>query len=284
MPSIDLAFGPLDYRTTGPDDVGSPTAVFVHGFLANATLWDPVAEQLATAGVRCILPDWPLGAHRRPARPASDLSPPAMGTAVLELLDRLDLSNVTLVGSDSGGAICQLALKGDHTRIAALVLTNCDTFENFPPPAFVPLFWAARHERAVWALAQVTRSRPARHSPVAFGPLLTKPRPAALTRGWMQPALDDPAIRHDIARFARSVRRDELLGAESWLANFDKPVRLVWGTRDRHFSLKWARRLAAALPQATVDEVFDATTFVSIDNPTAVALAVRELTPRVVRE
>ncbi len=51
----------------------------------------------------------------------------------LQLLDALDLHDVTLVGNDTGGAICQLAIKGDHNRIGGLVLTNCDAFEHFPP-------------------------------------------------------------------------------------------------------------------------------------------------------
>ena len=70
MPTIDLSIGPIDYRVLGPGAAGAPVAVFVHGFLVNSTLWDPVAEKLAADGVRCILPDWPLGAHRRPADPA----------------------------------------------------------------------------------------------------------------------------------------------------------------------------------------------------------------------
>ena len=69
MPTIDLPIGPVDYRDLGPRAADAPVAVFVHGFLVNATLWDPVAEQLAADGVRCILPDWPLGAHRRPGEP-----------------------------------------------------------------------------------------------------------------------------------------------------------------------------------------------------------------------
>ena len=134
--------------------------MFVHGFLVNGTLWDPVAERLAADGVRCIVPDWPLGAHRRPADPGAELSPVAVADAVLALLDALDLHDVTLVGSDTGGGLCQLALRGDARRVGGLVLTNCDAFEQFPPRFFVPLFVAARSRAAVWALAQQTRLAP----------------------------------------------------------------------------------------------------------------------------
>src|SRR5215470_5906032 len=159
MPTIDLPIGSVDYRVVGPSGATSPAAVFVHGFLVNATLWDPVAEKLAADGVRCILPDWPLGAHRRPVSPDADLSPIAVASAVTDLFGALGLHDVVLVGNDTGGALCQLALRGDTHRVGGLVLTNCDAFEQFPPRFFVPLFTLARSRLAVWTVAQQTRLR-----------------------------------------------------------------------------------------------------------------------------
>src|SRR5690242_13151008 len=153
MPVIELPIGLLDYRDLGPRTADAPVAVFVHGFLVNATVWDPVAEELASGGFRCILPDWPLGAHRRPVNPLAELSPQAVAEAVIGLLDALDLHDVVLVGSDTGGALCQLALRGDTGRVRGLVLTNCDAFEQFPPRFLVPLFTLARSRYAVWLLA-----------------------------------------------------------------------------------------------------------------------------------
>ena len=279
MPVIDLPVGPVDYRDLGPRTADAPVAVFVHGILVNSTLWDPVAEPLAAAGIRCILPDWPLGAHRRPASKDAELSPLTVAAAITDLLEALDLHDVVLAGSDTGGALCQLALRqlaqqGDTHRVSGLVLTNCDAFEQFPPRYFGPLFTLARSPLAVWLLAQQTRLRAVRHSPLGFGPLLSRPRPAGLTRGWIQPLLDSAAIRHDLTRFARGLQGTELTGAASWLGRFQRPVRLVWGTRDKHFTLELGRRLAAAFPLAQLDEVADATTFVSIDRPGAVVSAV----------
>ena len=112
MPTVALPSGPIDYRVFGPDGADVPVAVCVHGFLVNGTLWDPVAERLADSGVRTIVPDWPLGAHRTPVPTELELTPGSVARAVLELLDELDLKNVVLVGNDSGGALCQLALAG----------------------------------------------------------------------------------------------------------------------------------------------------------------------------
>jgi pimeloyl-ACP methyl ester carboxylesterase len=277
MSTLDLSIGPVDYRVFGPDSPGTPIAVFVHGYLVNGTLWDPVAERLAADGVRCVVPDWPLGAHRRPADPDGDLSPTSVARAVLELLDALDLDETVLVGNDTGGGLCQLSLRGGTDRIAGLVLTNCDAFEHFPPRFFVPLFVVTRYRSALWLLAQQTRLRSVRHSPLAFGALLNEPISAELTRNWVEPMLENPAIRRDITRFARAMKRSELVDAASWLSGFSRPVRLVWGTRDKHFSVELGRRLAATFPDAELDEVADASTFVPIDRPDAVANAVRQV-------
>jgi pimeloyl-ACP methyl ester carboxylesterase len=265
VPIIDLPLGPIDYRVFGPDSQAAPTVVFVHGFLVGGSLWFPVAEQLALSGIRSIVPEWPLGAHRTPTDPTSELSPDTLATAVLDFLDSLQLHNVTLVGNDTGGAICQLALKGDHHRIGSLVLTNCDAFETFPPKFFVPVFVLARYPAAVFGFLQIARSKAVRH------------RSSELTNQWVQPGLASPQIRHDITRFARGVTRNELRDAKSWLSQFEKPTRIVWGTRDRLLSKSLGRRLVETIPHAVFVEVEDATTFVPIDNPTAVANVIREL-------
>jgi len=277
MPSIDLPIGPVDYRVCGPTASDTRVAVFVHGFLVNATLWDPVATRLAADGVQCILPDWPLGAHRRPANPDADLSPISVANAVTCLLGALDLHDVILVGNDTGGGLCQLALRGDISRVKGLVLTNCDAFEQFPPRSLVPLFILARSRLAVWTIAQLTRLRVVRHSPLGFGPLLNSPRSASLTRGWIQPVLDSATIRRDVTRFARGMRRTELVDAATWLGQFEGPVRIVWGTQDKQFTIGLGRRLAAAFRQAQLDQVTDATTFVSIDRPDAVVSAIKDV-------
>ena len=86
--------------------------------------------------------------------------------------------------------------------------------------------------------------------------------------------MTDPKIRADIARFARALDRKSLIVAAPKLREFDGPVRLVWGTDDRCFTLESGRRLAAAFGDAQVIEVPDVSTFVSIDAPKAVADAI----------
>jgi len=277
MPSVTIAGGTLDYRTLGPTDSERPPVVFVHGLLVDSTLWDPVAAQLAEAGVRSVLVDWPLGSHRTPMNPDADLSPIGVARMINEVLDVLGLTDVTLVGNDTGGALCQLLLADDASRIGRLVLTNCDAFENFPPKVFVPLFHIAKHPVLTKAMLAPTRLRAIRHSPLAYGMLLRAPRNAELTRRWIAPSLSDRAIRDDIARFARAFDGKALVAIAPALREFTGPTRIVWGTCDRCFTLSSARRLADAFADARLIEVPEATTFVSIDAPDAVTAAIIDL-------
>ena len=68
-------------------------------------------------------------------------------------MEALELDDVTLVGNDTGGAICQFLLDTDASRIGRVVLTNCDAFTNFPPAPFGQLFKAFRSPSAIRALA-----------------------------------------------------------------------------------------------------------------------------------
>ena len=274
MSEVRLAQGTVRYRVSGPADSAAPPVVFVHGFLVDGRLWRGVGDLLAGAAVRSYTPDWPLGAHRTPMPPEADLSPRGVARLIIDFLAALDLRDVTLVGGDTGGALCQLVLDTDASRIGRVVLTNCDAFENFPPRMFVPLFAAAKSTGLTRALLAPMRLRALRHSPLGFGMLMRHPIDAELTLSWLAPAMADPRIRADIARFARGLDRGALVELAPRLGDFRGPVRVVWGTDDRNFSAKFGRRLADAFADAQFVEVPGATTFVSIDRPDAVAEAI----------
>jgi pimeloyl-ACP methyl ester carboxylesterase len=274
MPSVTVPAGTLHYRVTGPAGSTTPPVVFVHGFLVDSRLWDGVAERLAADGVRSYLVDWPLGSHATPMAPDADLSPAGVARLVNDVLDALGLRDVTLVGNDTGGAICQLLLADDPSRIGRVVLTNCDAFENFPPRMFVPLFLAAKRPWLSALLLAPMRLGVVRNSPLGYGTLLRPPRDSALTRHWITPALSDRRIRADVARFARGLDRGALVAAAPRLRAVTAPACVVWGTKDRNFTLETGRRLAAAFADGQLVEVPGVSTFVPIDAPAAVAAAI----------
>ncbi|HEY6710160.1 MAG TPA: alpha/beta hydrolase [Actinomycetota bacterium] len=70
MQRIELSAGPVEYLDTGGP---GPCVVLVHGVLMHATVWRAVVADLRRDH-RCIVPTWPLGAHRLAMRPDADLS------------------------------------------------------------------------------------------------------------------------------------------------------------------------------------------------------------------
>jgi pimeloyl-ACP methyl ester carboxylesterase len=276
VPHIDLDQGRVEYRAAGPEQPGTPPVVFLHGLLVDGRLWTGVAERLAGLGIRSYAPDLPLGAHRTPLGPDADLTPRGVARLVLDLLAALELTDVTLVGNDTGGALCQFVVDTDAERIGRLVLTNCDAFDKFPPPPFGMLVKVGRSTAMLKMLGESTRARFVRHSALGFGPLARNLEPD-LTRSWTEPLRTDPAIRANTARFMTGIDKADLLDVSTRLSQFTRPVRLVWGDADRFFKLDFARRLAEVFPAAQITQVAGGLTFVPIDAPQAVADAVAEL-------
>ena len=266
----DLPQGRLAYRAAGPTSSSRPAVVFVHGILVDARLWEPVAERLAAEGVRSYAPTLPLGAHQWPMNDDADLSPGGVAQLVRDFMAALGLTDVTLVGNDTGGAICQVMLGGDTSRIGAAVLTDCDAFDTFPPRGLAPLFWALRHPGLVACLEPGLRSARLRHGPLGFGPLSSAPLDGELTRDWVRP-LASRAIRRDLAKFARRVRPDVLLDAASRFGQFAGPVRILWGEDDRYFDIELGRRLSEAFPHASLATLPAGRTFLPLDRPDKVA-------------
>jgi len=271
MPTIDLPHGTVQYRVAGPEDAAAPPVVFVHGFLVNGSLWTRTADALAAAGIRSYAADWPLGSHTIALSEQADQSPRGVAGQITAFMEALGLEDVTLVGNDTGGAICQFLLDSDASRVGRVVLTNCDAFTNFPPAPFGQLFKAFRSPTTIRALLAPMRSTAVRHSPAGFGLLVRKPLDAEQTRAWVEPCLADAAIRRDVARFAREVDPQDLNSASNRLRSFDGPALLVWGSGDRFFKLEFARRLRDAFSDATLVEIDDGRTFVPLDEPERLA-------------
>jgi pimeloyl-ACP methyl ester carboxylesterase len=190
---------------------------------------------------------------------------------LLEFLAALELTDVTLVGNDTGGALCQFLVDTDAARIGRLVLTNCDAFDQFPPSPFGLLIAVGRRPGRLRAAMAPTRLRALRHSVLGFGGLVARPLDPALSRRWIEPVLRDRGVRRDAARFMGAVHKADLLDVSTRLDRFARPVLLLWGDADRFFKLSFAERLRTVFPDARLVLVPGARTFVSLDEPERVA-------------
>jgi pimeloyl-ACP methyl ester carboxylesterase len=267
LQEIRLPQGRIRYREAGS---GEPI-VFVHGLLVDGRLWRDVAPLLADE-FRCIVPDLPLGSHTIPAAEGTDLSPPGLARIVADLLEALELDRVTLVGNDTGGAICQLVATRHPARLARLVLTPCDAYKDFLPPAFRPLQWAARVPGLPGALLQPLRLDVVRRSPLGFGWLIKRrPLDGELLESWLRPSIEDSAVRRDAVEILRRIDNRFTLEAAERLREFDRPTLIAWATEDRFFKLRNGERLAEAIPDARLERIEDARTFVPLDQPKRLA-------------
>jgi pimeloyl-ACP methyl ester carboxylesterase len=266
-----LPQGALRYYDRG----NGPALVFVHGLLANSVLWRDVIAELAPQH-RCVALDLPLGGHALAMPQDTDLTPPWIARLVADALEALGLDEVTLIGNDTGGAICQILIAERPERIRRLVLTNCDAFEQFFPPLVQPFHTlSARFGEGFTALlARLLRFRSAQRR---FMATVSRRRFDDETLyAYFGAFLRDPAVRRDAARFLAGVSSRYTLAAARSFGAFERPVLLVWGKRDPFFSTKLATRLQAAFPHATLHWAPDSRAFVPEDQPHLLAREIAE--------
>ena len=274
MPAIQLQQGTIHYEQAGPPD-GRPV-VFVHGYLMGGDLWAVVGAKLAERGLRAIMPTWPLGSHPEPMRAGTDLTPRGVAAIIAGFLEALELEDVVLVGNDTGGALCQVVAVDHPERLGALVLTNCDMYENFPPSFFKALLAAARLPGGLKAALQPMRTAAARRSPLGYG-MLSHGDVDHLARGWVKPVFEQPGVLEDLRRFTLGLDNEVTLDAARRLPAFGKPVMLAWAPDDSLFPLELARRMAAAVPGARLETIADSRAFSMIDQPDRLAAIVAEV-------
>lgn len=265
---LRLPQGTIRYREVG--DPSLPPAVFVHGLLVNGLLWRKVAPRLA-GQLRCIVPDWPLGSHELPLAPGADATPGGIAQLIVDFLAALELDDVTLVGNDSGGALCQLVVTRHPERVGRLVLTNCDAYENFLPPLFRYLQWIARVPGLPRIALQSLRVPALRRLPTAYGALVKRRLPREIEDAYVRPILRDSGVLRDTTAFLRGIDKRDTLAAAERFGGFEKPVLLAWAPEDRSFKLRYAERMATAFPHARLETIADSKTFVAEDQPERLA-------------
>lgn len=272
--TLRLDGGHLDYFERG----AGPVLLFSHGWLANANLWRKVVDRLH-GDFRCLVLELPLGSHRTPMAPATDLSPDGVAALIAAVLERLDLSETTLVGNDSGGAYSQIALARSEeqaaARVSGLVLTSCETpYDEWPPEPFDGLPEAARDPEVLGKLFAALEDPAVRAAPVAYGRLLKHPTDAS--DSYALPASRDPGVLRDVAKAMAATKTAPVRAAgKALIAHHELPTLLIWSEEDEVFPVAHAVRYAAALPDARLVRITDSYSFTPEDQPEAVATAIR---------
>jgi pimeloyl-ACP methyl ester carboxylesterase len=276
MREVELSAGTIEYEDTGWD---GPVLVLLHGLAQNGSLWRNVVAELRPEH-RCVVPTPPLGGHRRPMGAGADLSMRGLSRLVAEFLEclglRLDLRAVILVENDWGGAHLLVSERGGE-RVARLVLTSCEAFDNYPPGLPGRAVWlAAKVPGGLNAMVQPLRLRLLRRLPIAFGWMSKRPVPDEVMDEWLEPMLTQRAIRRDLRKYLRAVDKRDMLEAAEWLRSFDRPALVAWAKEDRVMPPEHGRRLAELLPRGRLVEIPDTYTLIPEDKPDELARIIRD--------
>ena len=268
MSYVTLEQGTIHYTDDGPRD--APVIVLLHGALVDGRLWRKVVPLLA-ATHRVVVPDLPLGCHRKALVPEADRTPAGIARLVADLLECLDLEDVLLAGNDSGGALAQLVAADHPERIGRLALISCDAFEGFPPGVFGLMRPLARYDVVLRAVLAPMRFRAFWRLPMTFGGLAKRPIDPAIMRAWGAAMRADRGVQHDIAVFWNAMHPRTTLDVATRLWRFTRPVLVLWAREDQLFPPANAERLAALFDDARVAWIEDSYAFVSEDQPEATA-------------
>jgi pimeloyl-ACP methyl ester carboxylesterase len=266
---FELSTGRIEARCTGE---GAVTLIFLHGLLVNGHVWDPLIPLLENR-VRLVLLDLPLGGHPQALSGDADCSLVAHADRVIEIA-RMQQGPLVLVGSDTGGALAQLAVTRAPNLFAKLILLPADAFDNCPPKLLVPVRWLAWVPGALALIAWALRAEFAMRITLK---LVARARPdrAALDRlvGDFRTSV---AVQRDFGKLLRNLDPAVTLQVAQELHCFVRPVLIVWSNEDLLFPLSHAHRLASCFPDSTLHVVSGSRAFVSLDQPALLAHHIRD--------
>ena len=264
---LDVGEGEVAHRRIG----AGPDVLFVHGWPVSGATFRLLLPHLVDH-VTCHVIDLP-GAGSSRFDSATRLTIGQHVTSVRRVVDALGLSDVALVGHNSGGMIARHAMAGD-ARLRAMGLINTEQ-----PQGLGWRFRAFLSVRKVPGLAPAlgwVAGRPrVRRNEFAFGGAFAD---RSLLDGefdefFLRPLHDDPARRHAAARLLRDFELRYVHELADVHRRIDVPVQLVWGDRDPFFPVDRARQMVNSFPDGRLSVIEGAGLFSHEEKPAEVAAA-----------
>jgi haloalkane dehalogenase len=225
-------------------------ALFLHGFPLNGFQWRGVIPLLADHRT-CIAPDFMSLGYTETAE-TQGITPDTQAEMLDEFLDVLKIEAVDIVSNDTGGAVAQIFVAHHPMRVRTLLLSNCDVDTNSPPPSFAPLLAAAKKAVLADSFSRLLADRASARSQRGLGPFYANPEDLTdeAIDYYFSPLVSSPLRKKQLNDFAASFENNPLVAIEPELRKCPAPTKILWGTADTTFDVKWADWLDNTLPHS----------------------------------
>ena len=260
---------------------GDEVVLCVHGNPTWSFYWRSVIDRLRNRRRVIAIDHLGCGRSDKPPRSRFPYTLAAHRDNLVALVDHLNLSRITLVAHDWGGAIGLSAMLRRRQQLERIVLLNTGAF----PPPYVPWRIAACRvpifgtlgirglnlfARAAISMA-MSRSR---MSPDVAAGLL------APYDNWQHRVAIDAFVR-DIPLTSRHPTHQVLAQLEADLPSLSElPTLLVWGMKDWCFREECLRRFQRMWPDSETVEIADAGHYVLEDAPMETGQAIEQFVLR----
>jgi pimeloyl-ACP methyl ester carboxylesterase len=265
------------------DSGTGPVVLFIHGILGSQRQWAHLVRHMDDDH-RVIVPD--LFGHGDSAKPLGDYSLSAHAATMRDLLDRLGIERVTLVGHSLGGGIAMQFYYLFPERVDRLVLVASGGLGR----EVNPVLRSATLPGAEWVLP-VIASGWVRARAESVGRAASKVgwKPGsditAIWRGFT--SLGDGESRRAFLSTTRSVIDvgGQSISAHDYLPDaLPIPTLIVWGSRDRMIPAWHALRAQESIPLCRVELYEGAGHFPHLDDPDRFAESLRDFIATTSRE
>ena len=254
MPTFRTSDGvPLSYTDEGS---GHPV-VLIHGYTAPAAAWALTSDALRPAGYRVVAFD--RRSHGESESPLFGQRMARHGRDLAELLDHLDLDDVTLVGASMGGNTIWAYVDLHGTaRVRGIVIVD-QTPKMLNSPDWAYGFYGFEASNAGTMFAEGVPRPDRGRDPAESGPELAR----LVQRLGGPPAFRDPAAPETIKLLTDHALQD-------WrdvIARTDRPVLMVAARESQIWPCEHAAAAVAGNPHGRVAIVEDSGHPISFDQP-----------------
>ncbi|WP_392544316.1 alpha/beta fold hydrolase [Oryzobacter telluris] len=265
----------LGHTFSYADSGSGPVLLFIHGLLGSQRQWAHLVDRLDD-GHRVVVPD--LFGHGQSAKPMGDYSLGAHAATLRDLLDRLGIERVTLVGHSLGGGIAMVFSYLFPERVERLVLVASGGLGREVSPllrsATLPLA-----EYVLPVIASGWMRRRLASAGRALGSVGLRPG-RDLTEVWEGfTSLGGGETRRAFLATTRAVidPGGQSVTAHDYLPeSAPLPTLVVWGTRDRMIPAWHAAAASSSIEGCRVELFQGAGHFPHLDDPDRFADLVRE--------